>query len=236
LVLGILNNGLGQKLIAEAVGTFFLTFLGAGSAVAAAAVGGSPLQGLIVAALGNGLALAIAVSATMSVSGGSINPAVTLALFISKRISGGTAFLYAVSELVGAIVAAFILRATLPNQVGSSVLWGTPTVASSVSLIQGTIIEAIMTFILVFVVFGTAVDPRAPKIGGFGIGLAVTSDVLIGGPFTGAAMNPAREIGPALASGFLNNWYVYWVGDLAGATLAAIVYGYLILGHYQSGH
>lgn len=218
---------LGQKAVAEAVGTFVLTFVGAGSAVAAYSMAGSGAQGLIVAALANGLALAVAVSATMNVSGGNINPAVSLALLLTKKIQARTAMVYVVAQIVGATVAAALLRVSLPA--GRAVLWGTPTISPSISLTQAVVIEAAMTFILVFAVFGTAVDERAPKIGGFGIGLAVTADVLIGGPFTGAAMNPAREIGPAIVSGFLSNWYVYWIGDLLGAALAALVYGYLIL-------
>jgi len=81
----------------------------------------------------------------------------------------------------------------------------------------------VLTLVLVFAVFGTAVDRRAPRLGGMAIGLAVAADVLMGGPLTGAAMNPARWFGPALASGHWDNWYVWWVGPLIGAIVAAVI-------------
>jgi aquaporin Z len=84
----------------------------------------------------------------------------------------------------------------------------------------------VLTLFLVWTVFGTAVSPNAPRIAGFGIGLIVTADILIGGPLTGAAMNPARHFGPAVVSGYLDNWYVYWIGPLIGAALAGLSYRY----------
>ena len=103
---------------------------------------------------------------------------------------------------------------------------GTPALAArGVTALQAVLIEAILTFFLVFVVYGSAVDARAPRIGGLAIGLTVTLDILFGGPFTGAAMNPARTFGPALASGHWANQWIYWVGPLLGGALAGIVYG-----------
>jgi glycerol uptake facilitator-like aquaporin len=90
-------------------------------------------------------------------------------------------------------------------------------------------IEAVLTFFLVFVVYGSAVDARAPKIGGLAIGLTVGLDILFGGPLTGAAMNPARTFGPALASGHWNNHLVYWVGPFIGGALAGIIYGRFLI-------
>jgi hypothetical protein len=92
---------------------------------------------------------------------------------------------------------------------------------------MGIAIEAVLTVVLLLTVFGTAVDDRAPKLGGMAIGLAVAADVLFGGPLTGAAMNPARWFGPAVASGFLDNWYVWWVGPLLGAAVAALLYRFV---------
>ncbi|MDG6908641.1 MAG: aquaporin, partial [Nitrososphaerota archaeon] len=87
----------------------------------------------------------------------------------------------------------------------------------------------VMTFFLVLAVYGTIVDSRAPKIAGFGVGLAVLTDVLAGGPFTGAAMNPARAMGPMIAGLFFPSyWYVYWVGPLLGGILAGLVYHYVL--------
>ncbi|MGI0081029.1 MAG: aquaporin, partial [Nitrososphaerales archaeon] len=112
--------------------------------------------------------------------------------------------------------------------------WGAPLIAK-ISVGQGIVLEAIMTFLLVFTVFGTAVDPRAPKVGGFAIGLIVAIDVLVGGPFTGAAMNPARAIGPEIAGAYLTgsaaftNWYVWWIGPIIGGIIAALLYAYVLM-------
>ena len=226
---------LGQKAIAELVGTFLFVFVGAGSAVALGylANAGSN-QGLIVTALANGLGLGIGITATMSISGGSLNPAVTIGLLVARKLSIAHAIVYIISEVAGATIAGFLLISVLPQNTGNAVGWGAPAL-SKVSVAQGIALEAIMTFILVFTVFGTAVDSRAPKVGGFAIGLIVAADVMVGGPFTGAAMNPARAIGPEFAwayfagSGALTNWYVWWVGPIIGGVIAAFIYGYVIL-------
>ena len=101
---------------------------------------------------------------------------------------------------------------------------GTPALGTGVSQGMGLLTELILTFFLVFVVYGTAVDKRAPKVGGLFIGLTVALDILIGGPITGAAMNPARYLGPALLGGGLNNLWLYWVGPVAGGILAGVTY------------
>ncbi len=111
----------------------------------------------------------------------------------------------------------------------AAVAQGTPDLGSGVGPMRGVIIEAVLTFFLVFVVFGTAVDARAPRIGGLGIGLTVALDILFGGPLTGAAMNPARTFGPALASAHWNNHLVYWIGPLLGGALAGLVYGRFLI-------
>ncbi len=213
---------LAQKASIEAVGTFILTFIGAGSIIAT--------QGntLIVIAFAHGIALAIAVSAAMNISGGHINPAVTLGMLATKRISVRHAIVYIVFQLIGATIGGYLLFSVYPNSLGNNVHWGAPGL-SQVNVGQGILFEAIMTFILVFAVFGTAVDSRAPKIGGFGIGLAIAIDIMAGGPFTGAAMNPARAMGPMIASLYFTNWYVYWIGPVAGAIIAALLYHHVIL-------
>jgi glycerol uptake facilitator-like aquaporin len=101
---------------------------------------------------------------------------------------------------------------------------GTPQVGAGITIAGAIVVEAILTVLLVLAVFGTAIDRRAPKLGGLAIGLAVTADVLMGGPLTGAAMNPARWFGPAVASGTFSDWYVWWIGPLLGATVAAAIY------------
>lgn len=221
------ETGLGQKAAIEAIGTFILTFIGAGSIIATQ--GGQ----LIVIALAHGLALAIAVSAAMNISGGHINPAVTLGMLATKRISLQHAVVYIIAQLVGAIIAGYMLFGVFPNAMGKAVNWGAPGIAASgafkISVPQAVLFEALMTFILVFAVFGTAVDSRAPKIGGFGIGLAIAMDIMAGGPYTGAAMNPARAMGPMVASLNFANWYVYWIGPIVGGVIAALLYHYVVL-------
>ena len=215
-----------KKLAAELIGTFAFVLVGAGSAVAAQSFsGGDPFSSLLVAALANGLGLAVAVTATMAVSGGSLNPAVTIGLLVSGKISARDVVPYIFAEVAGATIAVGALVVSLPASFGNPAHWGSPTLATSVSALQGTVLELLMTFVLMLVVLGTAVDPRAPRIGGFGIGIAVLADVLLGGPFTGAAMNPARAIGPMIAGSFFPSyWYIYWVGPLAAAAVVGLLY------------
>lgn len=211
-----------RPLVAEFVGVFFLTFAGAGAIVANTYRDGS--VGLLGIAAAHGLALAVAVSATMNISGGHINPAITLGLWSVGRIDAKNAGLYVVAQLLGAVAAAFAIRGLYPEMAGTVAALGTPRLASDVSLVQGIVIEAILTFFLAFAVMGTAVDPAAPKIGGFAIGLTVMFGILAGGNMTGAAMNPARAFGPALASGSWIGHVAYWVGPILGAIAAIQVY------------
>ncbi|MDE1827776.1 MAG: aquaporin [Candidatus Micrarchaeota archaeon] len=219
---------LGQRALVEAVGVFFLVFIGAGAVVASqfAGLGGASL---LVIAFANGIALALAVTFSMNISGGHINPAVTIARWVNGAIRAKEAAVYIIFQLIGAVVAGILLLAVYPAASGIAVNYGVPALGSGISVIQGIAFEAIMTFILVFTIMGTAIDKRAPRVAGFGIGLAVFIDVLAGGPFTGAAMNPARWFGPALASGFFANWYVYLIGPIVGAIVAAVIYKRLIL-------
>lgn len=211
-----------RPLVAEFIGVFLLTFAGVGAIVANTYRDGS--VGLIGIAAAHGLALAIAVSATMSISGGHINPAITLGLWSVGRIDAKKAGLYVIAQLLGASAAAYAIRGLYPEMAGTVAALGTPKLASDVTLVQGIVIEAILTFFLAFAVMGTAVDPSAPKIGGFGIGLTVMFGILAGGTMTGAAMNPARAFGPALASGMWIGQVVYWVGPILGAIAAMQVY------------
>ncbi len=211
---------------AELVGTFVFVLVGAGSAVATSALRNpDPSAALLIAALANGLGLAVAVSATMGYSGGSLNPAVTLALFAAKKLPARDVLPYIVAELAGATLAVVALMQSLPSSLGSGVNWGAPGLSPLVTVTQGTLLELLMTVFLVVAVFGTAVSPQAPKIGGFGIGVSLLACVLLGGPFTGAALNPARAAGPMIASlSFPSFWYVYWVGPIVGALLVGFLY------------
>ena len=221
---------LSRKLAAEAVGTFVFVLVGAGSAVGTASlVGPNSAAAILVAALANGLGLGVAISATMAISGGALNPAVTLGLWVGKKLKSRDVIPYIVAELVGATAAGLALEASFPSALGDSVKWGSPTLSSALSAGQGMAIEALLTFVLVFAVYGTAVDSRAPHIGGLGIGLAVVADVLVAGNLTGAAMNPARAFGPMIASGFYPGyWYIYLIGPVLGGIAAGLVYRYMI--------
>ncbi len=221
------NATLQQRAFVEALGVFLFTFLGAGSIIIAQYMGlGS--MGILVIALANGIGLALAISFAMNISGGHINPAVTIAAWINKLIKPREAIIYIIAQLIGAIVAGLFLVLLYPTAAGIAVHYGAPALGQSVSILRGILFEALMTFFLVLMVMGTVVDKRAPKIAGFGVGLVVVLDVLVGGVFTGAAMNPARAIGPAIVAGFLTNWYVYWIGPILGAIIAALIYKYLI--------
>ena len=222
-----------QKFFAEFAGTFALIFFGAGS-ICADQLLKSTNQGslgLLGIAVAHGLAIGIMVSAIGHISGGHLNPAVTIGFWVTRRISTFGALLYWVSQLAGAIAAAYLLRAVIPDDTWRAVALGTPDLARDFSRTAGMVVEGVMTFFLVFVVFATAADERGAfgKIAGFAIGLTVTMDILMGGPLTGAAMNPARAFGPALAAQHWVNHGVYWVGPLLGGVMAGWLYDTLYL-------
>ncbi|MGI0092086.1 MAG: MIP/aquaporin family protein [Nitrososphaerales archaeon] len=224
------SPNLGQKLAAELIGTFIFVFVGAGSAVATQYLGiTDPGSALLIAALANGLGLGIAISATMAIGGGVLNPAVALGLWVGRKLRGREVIPYIIAEVAGATIAGGILVALFPSAVGSAVHWGAPTLSNAISVAQGMLLELVMTFFLVLAVYGTVIDARAPKIAGFGVGIIVLADVLVGGPFTGAAMNPARAIGPMIAGLFFPGyWYIYWVGPIIGGILAGLVYHHVL--------
>lgn len=216
------NRNLTRQCVAEAIGTFALIFIGVGAIYNLGAIPG----GLLGIALAHGLTIAVMVSATAGISGGHLNPAVTFGLLVGGKISLKDSIAYWIAQLAGA-TAAGLLAAQFIGM--PAVATGTPDLGDKISQLQGIGIEAVLTFFLVFVVYGSAVDARAPKIGGLAIGLTVALDILFGGPLTGAAMNPARTFGPALASGHWNNHLVYWIGPMLGGLLAGLVYGRFLI-------
>ncbi len=219
-----------RPLTAEFVGTMLFVFLGAGSVVAFAAGGpAAGATGAVGVALAHGVGMAVIVSMTMSISGGHMNPAVTTGLWIANKIDGKLALQYILAQLLGALVGAALVKGILPRPGVTLALGGTPHLAGDVTFLQGVWIEAALTFFLVSAVFGTAVSPEAPKIGGFGIGLAIFVDALVGGNLTGAMMNPARAFGPALINVSLNGQAVYWIGPLLGAAVAAALWKAVLL-------
>jgi len=213
-----------RHFVAEFVGTFALVFIGSGAIMASGA--------LINVALAHGLILALMVTATMNVSG-HLNPAVTAGFLVTRRIDALMAVVHWIAQFTGAIVAAYMLKLLFPSEVQSITRLGGQSIASSVTLFQAVVLEAIATFFLVFVVFGTAVDPRAPKVGGFAIGLTIAADILAIGPLTGASMNPARSFGPAVVTGIFEGQTAFWVGPLVGGVLAALLYDRLFIGRQE---
>ncbi len=211
--------------VAEFIGTFALIFVGVGAITADYISGASGLVGI---ALAHGLTIAVMASATAAVSGGHLNPAVTIGALAAGKIDGVNAVGYVVSQCLGGIVAAAMLKLCLPAAALESVKMGTPALGDGIGVGMGLLAEIILTFFLVFVIFGTAIDSRAPKVGGLFIGLTVTLDILVGGPITGAAMNPARHLGPALLGGGLQHVWLYWVGPLVGGLIAALVYHHIL--------
>src|SRR5438309_7417734 len=218
-----------RPLVAELAGTALFVFFGAGSIAAtlAAAVTGG-VQSMIVAAA-HGVGMAIIVSATMNISGGHINPAVSFALFVAGKINGKTLGQYVGAQLLGALVGAALIKGLLPWGAVHASAAGTPQLSITTDGLHGILIEAMLTFFLVSAVFGTAVSSEAPKIGGFGIGLAIFVAALVGGNLTGAMMNPARAFGPAVINVSLNGQAVYWIGPLLGAAVAAALWKAVLL-------
>lgn len=211
---------------AEFIGIFALVFVGGASIMSAQLA--QAQNGLVIAALAHGTILAIMVTATMRISG-HLNPAVTLGFLATRRIEPMMGVLYITAQLLGATLAAYALKAVFPAAIATATRLGGQSISIDVSPGQAILCEMIATFFLTFVVFGTAVDPAAPKVGGFAIGLAVTADILAIGPLTGASMNPARSFGPAIVSGVLEGQMFYWIGPILGAVAAALLYDRLFL-------
>jgi aquaporin Z len=225
--------------VAEFVGTFALVFIGAGSILT---LGESlnfarfpgpvgPLFTLVAVALAHGLAIGVMVSAVGHISGGHFNPAVTLGFLLTRRLAPVLGLVYWLAQLGAAVLAALLLRWLYPAAVRDSVNLGTPGLAARVTSWQGFVIEIVLTFFLVWVIFATAADPGGTfkSIAGLAIGLTITLDILMGGPLTGAAMNPARAFGPQLVQNAWADGWVWYAGPFAGGALAALAYEWLYL-------
>ena len=210
-------NYAAQKGLAELIGTFLLTFIGG-----AAIINGD--SGLIGIALAHGLTVALVIFSLGHICGAHINPAVTIGFLITGKIEAKDALIYILSQLIGAMLAAYSLKVFVPGAMEVSL--GGQSISPNVSIVAAIFIEFVLTFFLVTAIFGTAVDDRGTfsAVAGFGIGLVVTVDILAGGPFTGASMNPARSFGPAIISGTWENQIVYWVGPIIGGAIASLFY------------
>jgi aquaporin Z len=213
-----------RNAIVEFVGTFTLIFVGAGSIIA---TGG---QNLVAIALAHGLAIGLMVAAAGHISGGVYNPALTVGLVAARRITVNRGIYYVVSQLIGALVAALLLKVIFTPAAAGAVNLGTPGLGSGVTTGPALIAEVLMTFFLMYTVFGVAVDLRGARaIAGLAIGLTITMDIFVGGGLTGAAMNPARWFGPAVVQGAYSDWWIYWVGPIVGAVLAALLWNEVYL-------
>jgi MIP family channel proteins len=212
--------------IAEFVGTFALVLIGCGAILAA---GPLPEPGLVGVALAFGLAMAVMVSAVGHISGGHFNPAVTLGFLVTGRLAPILALVYWLAQLLAAIAAAALLRWIFPDDAEGSL--GAPVLGPGIQPEAGLVIEAILTFFLVWVFFATAADARGTfkSIAGLAIGFSVTMGVLMAGSLTGAAMNPARAFGPELIANAWDDFWIWYVGPLAGGVIAAVAYEMLYL-------
>jgi MIP family channel proteins len=206
--------------VAEFIGTFTLIFIGGGAGIVSG-------QDIVAVALANGLAIGVMVSNLGHISGGHFNPAITLGFVATRRITGLLAVTYWIAQLAGAVVAAAILRWLF----GRDPFLASVPHAAQIGDGKALVIEIILTFFLVWAVWATAVDPGGAfkSIAGLAIGLTISIDVLMGGPLTGAAMNPARAFGPELVGNFWGEGWIYWLGPIVGALLAALAYEYLYL-------
>lgn len=223
-----------QKLVVEALGTFALCFMGCGAIIMTQG------QNLVAIALAHGLAIGLMVAAAGHISGGHFNPAVTLGMLVTRRISPGPAVAYIVAQLIGAVLGAGALTLTFLDIDRNRVELGLPMIGNSItadpveklSSTNALVMEAILTFFLVFVIFGVAVDRRSGgrAIAGLAIGLTITMDILAGGAVSGAAMNPARWFGPAIVQQEFANFWIWIIGPAIGAVIAALLYNEFLLG------
>ena len=223
-----MSDRLAPKLLAEFIGTFSFVFIGAGTA---AVVGdGMGLPGIVAIALAHGLAITAFVAAYGSVSGGHMNPAVTVGVLAAGAIDVVTAVGYVLSQLVGGIAGALLLRSVLG---GTATGLGTPALAHDLVLggmsltitpASGFVIEAVLAFFLVTVVLSTAVAGRAGNLAPLAIGITLTFNILMGGALTGAPFNPARALGPMIATGRWDDMWLYLLAPTVGAIVAASVH------------
>lgn len=224
-----------QKFAAELIGTFGVVFIAIGAICADQYLAASSQGrlGILGIALAYGLAYAVMVSALGHISGGHLNPAVTVGYWVTRRVSTVQAVSFCIAQLVGSIIAAYVLSSLMPDTGWRTRALGsiTPDLSPDITRGQGMAIEAVVTFLFVLVIFATAVDAKRAlrKFSGLASGLALAAGVLVAAPFTGGSMNPARTLGPAVATHHWENHGVYWVGPLLGAIIAAVLYDRLFL-------
>lgn len=206
-----------KKLVAEFVGTFTLIFIGAG----AGAVSGD----LVAVALAHGLVIVALAYAFGDLSGLHINPAVTVGLWAGGKVDSTTAVSYIITQLLGGVAGAAVLAFVLG---GTSSGLGATTLAAGVTPVQGLVLETILTFLLVNTIYHTAVSGKAGDMAPVAIGLTLVFCILMGGPLSGASLNPARTLGPALLTGNFANIWLYFIGPPLGGVLAGLLHNYVL--------
>jgi MIP family channel proteins len=227
------DRDLAKAAVAEFLGPFTLVMAGVGAVIATQNLGDG--GNLVAVGLAHGLAIALMAAALGAISGGHFNPAVTVSMLATGNVAPVRAAVYIVAQLLGGIAGAGVLTLIFPalgelgrNNVGVNL--GVPGLGPDVTQFGGVLLEAIMTFFLVLVIFGTAVDARGPKaIAPLLIGLTITMDIIFGGRITGAAMNPARAFGPEVVQQDFTNFWIYWIGPIVGGLVAAFLYTFLFL-------
>jgi len=223
---------------AEAIATYALVFFGPLAIILSVVAFGDGLsiESIIMIALAHGAAVGLMVYAFGHISGAHINPAVTIPMMITKKISVGDGIGYIIFQLIGAVVAAFSLKAILP-ELGAKVNFGTqggPSELLNSSIMAGITVEIILTFFLVTVIFLTAVHKKAPAgIHGISIGGMVFLLHIVGVPLTGASMNPARTFGPAVVSGFWELHWLYWLAPIVGGIIAGVIMNYVFVNNAE---
>jgi aquaporin TIP len=219
------NRDWAKLLIVEFLGPFALVFAGVGAIVATQG------QDLVAIAFAHGLAIGLFVAAAGHISGGVYNPALALGLWATKKLDPTRAIAYIVAELAGAVAGALVILLCFPSANRDAVNFGIPSVGADFSSSNALVMEIVLTFFLMFVVFGVAIDGRSGgrAIAGLAIGLTITMDIFPGGAVSGAAMNPARWFGPALVDTNFTDGWIWIVGPALGAVAAAVLYRYVLL-------
>jgi aquaporin Z len=217
-----------QRGLAEFVGAFTLLFIGAGAASIFRPGIASQEGDVLAVAIATGLAIAVMVSAVGHISGGHFNPAITLGFLVTRRIHPALAVLYWIVQFGGAAVAVLLLKWVIPNSLSP---YGAPALSPALDTGRGVAVEATLTFFLVWVVFAAAADKRGhfDKIAGLAIGGVITMGTLMAFYWTGAAINPVRAFGPQLVANEWDDWWIWYVGPLAGGVIAAVFYELLYL-------
>ncbi|CAL5334678.1 unnamed protein product [Camellia sinensis] len=218
--------------LAEFISTLIFVFAGQGSGMAFNKITHSSFttpSGLIAAAIAHAFGLFVAVAISANISGGHVNPAVTFGACLGGHITILRGLLYWIAQLLGSVVACLLLKFVTNGM--TTTAFG---LSSGVNVWNGFVMEIVLTFGLVYTVYATALDGRKGELGiiaPLAIGLIVGANILVGGAFDGASMNPAVSFGPAVVSWTWDNHWIYWAGPLIGSALAAIIYELFFMNH-----